>query len=155
MLEWRRLTSACEGALLRFFAVLCDSDRAAFHPHPFTGEAATEICTHSGRDVYGALIDRDEILAYGMLRGWDAGYEVPSLGIVVHPSVRGTGVGKLVMTILHATARRRGAKRVRLTVYPGNRSAVNLYRSMGYQFTEASSDKMVGHLALDPACESP
>ena len=61
-----------------------------FHPHPFTTEAARERAAYTGKDLYYVVIEGDEILGYGMLRGWDEGYEVPSLGIVIHPAHRGS-----------------------------------------------------------------
>ncbi len=58
------------------------------------------------------------IVAYGMLRGWDEGYETPSLGIAVHSEWQARGVGRRMMEHLHQVARVRGAKRIRLKVYP-------------------------------------
>jgi ribosomal protein S18 acetylase RimI-like enzyme len=133
--------------LASFFAGLCarGEDRF-FHPHPFTAEQADRLCRHDGRDLYYAAID-DEVLAYGMLRGWDAGYLVPSLGIAVHPAARGTGLAKSFMHFLHAAAARRGAPAVRLKVYPDNAAARRLYEGLGYRF-ENAGDQLVGVFPL-------
>ena len=68
-----------------------------------------------------------------MLRGWDEGYDVPSLGIAVRVDHYRHGHGRVMMTALHATAWSRGAGAVRLRVAPANQNARRLYDSLGYQ----------------------
>ena len=80
-----------------------------------------------------------------MLRGWDQGFAVSSLGIATHAAARGIGLGRALMLYLHAEARRRGARRIRLKVYPDNRVAVELYRTLGYVFAgELEEGQLVG-----------
>lgn len=118
-----------------------------FHPHPLTVREAERLCRYAGRDVYSALVEDGCVVAYGMLRGWDDGYEIPSLGLAVHPGERRRGLGRALMGHLHEEARRRGAARVRLTVEPGNESARRLYDELGYEF-EQCGGVLVGFLAL-------
>ncbi len=137
-----------ERPLAEFFAALVASGSDAhFHPHPFTAEQAKIRATYEGADLYYLLVEGAAVLGYGMLRGWDEGYDVPSLGIALHPDARGGGLGRSLMAFLHAAARRRGAARVRLTVDPANAVAVSLYLSLGYTFAEVDG-KRVGTLAL-------
>ncbi len=145
-LEIRVPAAGLESALAAFFRHLELSGEAArFHPHPFTPEEAAARCRYEGRDYYCVALAAGEVLAYGMLRGWDAGYEVPSLGIAVHERARGLGLGRALMLVLHAEAARRGAPRVRLKVYPDNAAAVSLYRSLGYAFaSELEAGQLVG-----------
>src|SRR5512138_3967572 len=89
-LELRRPTPAIVRPLADFFARLVASgDALRFHPHPFTEAAAVERCQYVGDDAYCVAIANGAVLAYGMLRGWEEGYAVPSLGIAVDPSARG------------------------------------------------------------------
>jgi ribosomal protein S18 acetylase RimI-like enzyme len=121
--------------LAQFFKVLVESgDEKFFHPHPLTVDAARELATYSGMDLYYVAVDGRTVLAYGMLRGWDMGFEMPSLGIALLPSMRGTGLAAGLMHFLHAVARMRGCSRVRLTVAIDNTRAVALYRRLGYMF---------------------
>jgi ribosomal-protein-alanine N-acetyltransferase len=137
-LEFRRVGPAIEQPLAAFFAHLRDTgEEARFHPHPFSPEAARERAGYAGRDVYCAAVAGGSVLGYGMLRGWDQGYEVPSLGIAIHAQARGIGLGRALMLYLHAEARRRDAPRIRLKVYPDNTPAVELYRSLGYVYGPA------------------
>jgi ribosomal protein S18 acetylase RimI-like enzyme len=135
-LEFLRPVARLEGALAGFFAALVAAgDDRTFHPHPFTAAAAAERARYEGADVYCVAVAGETVLAYGMLRGWDEGYEIPSLGIAIHPEARGLGLGRAMMAYLHAEARRRGAPKIRLKVYPDNATAVSLYRSFGYGFS--------------------
>jgi len=135
--------------LIEFFHILKKAgDDKYFHPHPFTEEEARKLTHYTGKDLYYALIEGDKILGYGMLRGWDEGYDIPSLGIAMRASVRGLGLGKLFMRFLHAAARRRGASRIRLKVYPSNKIAVALYKELGYRFESEEEEQLVGFVDL-------
>lgn len=94
------------------------------------------MCRYDGQDIYAALVEDGRVVAYGMLRGWDDGFEVPSLGVAVHPGERGRGLGGLLMQHLHDEAKRRGAVRVRLTVERENERARRLYDALGYELRE-------------------
>lgn len=134
-LELRRPAPDLEPALSAFFADLAsDPEAERFHPHPFTPGEAAGRCRYQGADVYCVAVAAGRILGYGMLRGWDEGYAVPSLGIAIHARARGIGLGRALMAYLHSEAARRGAERIRLKVYPDNAVAVALYRSLGYEF---------------------
>jgi ribosomal protein S18 acetylase RimI-like enzyme len=133
--EFRRPTRELEAGLTEFFAALVAAgDDERFHPHPFTAASAAARSAYRGKDVYCVATVGPRVLGYALLRGWDEGYEVPSLGIAVHPDARGLGLGRALMLFLHVEARRRGAPRIRLKVYPDNERAVALYRSLGYAF---------------------
>lgn len=148
-LEIRVVTPDLQPGLEHFFATLVASgDDRTFHPHPFTPDAAAVRARYRGLDVYCVAVVGRRVLGYGMLRGWDEGYSVPSLGIAIDPAARGLGLGRLVMTHLHCEARRRGAPRIRLKVYPDNVAAVTLYRSLGYEFNVTEDDQLVGYKVL-------
>lgn len=136
--------------LAELFAVIAADKRGGrFHPHPFTQAEAARICSYRGNDRYLALRADDRFLAYGMLRGWDEGFSIPSLGIYVMPELCGSGASRLLMEHLHLTARLSGAKQIRLKVYPDNISAQRLYLSLGYRFSDLrETDQLVGILDL-------
>jgi ribosomal protein S18 acetylase RimI-like enzyme len=140
-----------QDALTRLFVELGDSGAAAhFHPHPFSPEEAEVRCRYAGPDCYLAAVAGGEVLGYGMLRGWEAGFEVPSLGIALARRAEGLGIGRAMMEALHDEARRRGAARVRLRVHPDNARALRLYRRLGYEFAaELDRGQLVGILRLE------
>lgn len=137
-------------ALATFFGSLrAGGAEKFFHPHALDEETAAVRARYVGQDIYLLLTDDSEILAYGMLRGWDEGYSIPSLGIAVRPDKQGLGLGRRLMEALHHAAAERGASRVRLRVHPQNDAAIKLYRSIGYLFDEKKSgDILVGYLDL-------
>jgi ribosomal-protein-alanine N-acetyltransferase len=149
VLEAVRLVPSLEDSLRHLFRELTIVGAAIqFHPHPLDDATARRICSYDGQDLYYALIVSGEIVAYGMLRGWDEGYEVPSLGIIVAPAHRRRGYGRALMYFLHAAGRARSARKIRLRVYPQNSEAMNLYQSLGYVFGAREGEQLVGLLDL-------
>jgi len=125
-----------------------NGDHVFFHPHPFDAETARTLSTcDSTPDEYWLLVD-DEVLAYGMLRGWAEGYSVPSLGLAVSPRHRGRGLAQAMMHHLHTRAAARGATHVRLKVDRGNLTAQRLYQTLGYVFRDHSPTELLGIMAL-------
>jgi ribosomal protein S18 acetylase RimI-like enzyme len=148
-LEFRRLQPDLTAVLADFFREFAASPETAFfHPHPFTDDEAARICAHAGRDLYYAACAGGRVLAYGLLRGWDDGHAIPSLGIVLASAARGRGLAPTFMAFLHAAAKQRGATQIRLTVYRDNARAVELYRRLGYQLEPKNEQELVGLLAL-------
>lgn len=157
----RPATPEDEAGLAALFAALAAAgDGRFFHPHPLTPETARTVCFHreaastNAADEYHLAIDASDIdgtesaVGYGLLRGWAAGFAVPSLGIAVHPAHRGRGIARRLMHHLHAIAAGRGAERVRLKVYRHNTAALRLYESLGYEFQPHSETELVGLLVL-------
>ncbi len=137
-------------ALEQFFSRLAADMTAAtlFHPHSFTAAQAVSISRYAGRDYYAGMLVDAELCAYGLLRGWDEGYSVPSLGIAVDAAYRGRGFGRLMMEYLHGVARLRRAPRIMLKVYKANTLAATLYRRLGYELSELNDLEWRGILSL-------
>ncbi len=156
-MEIRPLDARDAAALAAFFEALAADEEAVhfFHPHPFDAASARSICEGAGRrkDEYFAAFEEGEVVGYGMLRGWDEGYVVPSFGGCVGARNRGQGLGRALLRHAVECAAARGAPQVMLKVYPENRVARSLYESEGFTFTERASDgvQLVGRLDLAPA----
>jgi ribosomal-protein-alanine N-acetyltransferase len=136
-LEVVRLAPEWQEGLQQFFQDLkAGGDDVFFSPHPADAESIRRIAAHDGKDLYYLLVEQGKVLGYGLLRGWDEGYQIPSLGLAIHQSARGHGLGKMLMDILHRLAFRRGANKVRLRVLANNERALNLYKNLGYAFEE-------------------
>ncbi|HEY0661562.1 MAG TPA: GNAT family N-acetyltransferase [Lysobacter sp.] len=128
-------------SLARFFDDLrAAGDEVFFHPH--AGDEATlrALAATTGQDLHYLFVRGDDVLAYGLLRGWNEGYVVPSLGIAVHPSARAGGLGRLMMEYLEAMARHRGAPAVRLRVHKDNAQARAMYERRGYAMAPDDGD---------------
>lgn len=146
-LECLLLRPGLEDALGRFLADLAaNGDDAFFHPHGGDQATLRSLANDPGRDVHLLMVHLGDVVAYGLLRGWNEGFEVPSLGIAVHPSSRRHGVGRLMMEHLETIARLRGATVIRLRVRSDNHDARRVYEHRGYSFTASkeSSGLLVG-----------
>lgn len=146
-MELVRLGSRWQDGLKFFLAELKEcGDDTFFSPHPVDEISIEKVVGLNGKDLYYLLVEEGKILGYGLLRGWDEGYSIPSLGVAIHPAVRGAGLGKLFMNFLHVLAFQRGASKVRLRVHKNNSKAINLYMSLGYVFEKDANqvDYLIG-----------
>lgn len=125
-------------------AVQKAGEETFFHPHPFTPSYVKTLSAKKTKDIYLLGHWNRRVLCYGMLRGWDEGYDVPSLGMAVHPDYRQMGLGRMMMLCLHANARLREAKSIRLKVYKNNISAAKLYKKLGYRMTRLNNEELLG-----------
>ena len=126
-------------------------DQSHFHPHDLSIDHAIKLASEPSNNIYAIAMVRWEhaAISYGLLRGWDQGYAIPSLGVAVHPRFRGSGLGRAMMGYLHCVAKLRGAKQIRLKVYPDNAAAIRLYESLGYAWNELrEDDQLVGIVNL-------
>lgn len=150
-LDIQRIDQSLERSLAALFREInASGDRLLFHPHTFDDQAARWIANYAGKDLYfGARrVGEERLAGYGMLRGWDAGYDMPSLGILIAEGARGEGLGKTLMLFLHEAARARGCTRIRLKVHPSNIVAVRLYEKLGYRFEGEEDGQLVGIVEL-------
>jgi RimJ/RimL family protein N-acetyltransferase len=97
-----------------------------------TREAAERFLSEPN-DIHVLGMLGGEVVAFGMLRGWEEGYRVPSLGIAVRKDHEGRGYARAMMAALARLAGERGAKQIRLRVHPGNTRARRLYDACGYR----------------------
>jgi len=103
-----------------------------FYPHPFTLDYLSYAI--KSKDAYFIMTWNQTAVAYGLLRGWEEGYDIPSLGVTVDKNYRRLGLGKFMCRFLHAYAEFRGCKAVRVRVYKTNEVAKSLYDELGYKF---------------------
>jgi ribosomal-protein-alanine N-acetyltransferase len=137
-----------------FVALATGPEAGQFHPHPLTVEAARRVAggAASRKDIYFAAFLGNRLVGYGMLRGWDEGYSIPSFGVAVAAAYRGRGVGRALLRYAIESARGRGAETMMLKVHVDNPGARNLYESEGFVFGPSPDDpgQVKGLLALGP-----
>lgn len=138
--------------LASFFEALSADVEAVrfFHPHPLTAAHARVLCAGIGlrKDRYYVARLGEQIVGYSMLRGWDAGFPVPSFGVAVAREARGCGLGHLLLEHAVAECRRLAAPALRLTVYQANERAIHIYRKFGFVFTRKNAEEWIGVLNL-------
>jgi ribosomal-protein-alanine N-acetyltransferase len=135
------------------FAELAGGPEAQqFHPHPLTRPEAVRIASGDPArlDLYFAAFVGDRLVGYGMLRGWDEGYGIPSFGVAVRKGYRDRGIGRAMLLYSIDLAREKGAATMMLKVHRDNPGAIHLYESVGFAFEETEVDlgQLKGLLAL-------
>lgn len=115
-----------------------------FYPHPFDINTVSSILLKKKEDQYKIIIHEDKIIGYGLLRGWDEGYDIPSLGIMIDRNHRGIGLSKMFMSFLESVSKIKGAKKIRLVVSKENFKAVNTYKKLGYSLEEYNEKQLIG-----------
>ncbi len=101
------------------------------------------------RDVYSGMFWRDELAAVFMLRGWDAGYEVPSFGVLVDVKHRGRAFMRISLDVAKLICRLSGAKRLMAKIHPDNVSPRGARRlGLVQTGTEDETGNIIYHLEL-------
>lgn len=107
-----------------------------FDPFPLTAEQGRRIALDTGEDDFYLALDATGPAGFSMLRGFDAGYAIPSFGIFVDRERQGQGIGRRLTEWTVTQARSRGCPAVRLSVYASNAAALALYASLGFNERE-------------------
>ncbi|MBL8155080.1 MAG: GNAT family N-acetyltransferase, partial [Anaerolineae bacterium] len=74
----------------------------------------------------------DALAGFFMLRGWDAGYDVPAYGVTIAQAYSGLGLARLSLDLSKTICRLRQVKRLMLKVHPENTVAKRLYEQAGF-----------------------
>lgn len=116
-----------------------------FSPHPFSDEHAKTICEYQGRDLYySVLLNGQEIIGYCMLRGFDEGYEVPSIGLCILKKYQRMGLGTLLIDFMETLCRLNNCNKVMLKVTKSNKSGLIFYKKNGYVLNEFDKEFLIG-----------
>jgi ribosomal-protein-alanine N-acetyltransferase len=127
---------------LLFF--LNDNINEYFTPHPIDGLHISNIIDNKKKDYYIIVFNENKIIGYLLLRGYDEGYEIPSLGIILDKNYRGSGLSKLCMYYLEYITFLNCSDKIRLTVKKENKIAINLYQKLGYKLSELDENNLLG-----------
>ena len=133
-----------------FKAIDHERYRRHFSPHPFTEEEAERVCHYSGRDRYLGvfLVPGDDMVGYGMLRGLDEGYEVPSVGVCIEEAHQGEGLGRMLLSHLLDLCVKQGANRAMAKVNRDNSASRAMFERARFAFEDFSPEFLVGYLEL-------
>lgn len=110
-----------------------------FHPFELSRTVAYNIATLPRADHYYGAFVLNRVVGMVMLRGWDAGYAVPSLGIIINRDNYRQKLGGLLMRHAIDAARQMSVVSIRLTVSTSNTSAVQLYSGLGFRVVRSAT----------------
>lgn len=120
-----------------------------FYAFGFGEEEIARILAARRRDIYSGMFWRGELAAFFMLRGWDAGYEVPSFGVLVGVKHRGHAFMRIALDVAKLVSRLSGAPRLMAKIHPDNVSPRGA-RRLGLVQTgfEAETGNVIYHIDL-------
>lgn len=120
-----------------------------FYAFGFDEEEIARVLAAHTKDIYSGMFWRGELAAFFMLRGWDAGYEVPSFGVVVDVRHRGLAFMRIALDVAKLISRLAGAPRLMAKIHPDNVSPRGA-RRLGLVQTgfEAETGNVVYHIDL-------
>lgn len=105
-------------------------DEPFFKPFASAQALSNEM---ESNNIHVTICVKEDIIAFGMLRGFAENWEEKVLGIWVDKAWRCRGIGTKVIGCLELEAMCRGIKSIRLHVDPFN-PAKRLYERLGYKF---------------------
>lgn len=112
-----------------------------FHPFPLTSQTAQHISHSCHQDKYYIGILGEKILGLGMLRGWDAGYDIPSFGLFVDYRYQGMGFGRQIMKFVISEAGQFDCSKIRASAYLDNVRTLRLHAR--FDFYEVSRESVL------------
>jgi RimJ/RimL family protein N-acetyltransferase len=120
-----------------------------FHAFGADESAIAEMLAASKTDVFSGVFWQADLVGVFMLRGWDAGYEVPSFGVLIDEKHRGGAFMRLTLDTAKLICRLSGAKRLMAKIHPDNVSPRGA-RRLGLHQTdvEESTGNIIYHLEL-------
>lgn len=121
-----------------------------FTPFAFDEAAVAAVIGEQRRDLLMGMYWAEALIGFFMLRGWDAGYDVPSYGILIDKEFRGYGLELVSLDLSKIICKLRGARRLMLKMHPENFSARGVARKSGFVQTsiEARTGNVIYHLDL-------
>jgi ribosomal-protein-alanine N-acetyltransferase len=144
----RELGPQDEPALVRFFQ---ENNRpevtSLFRAFAFDAASAERICREPRRDRYFAMFEGHEIACFGMLRGWDEGFDVPTFGLVADHRFNGRGHGWRMWNWVMELGRELGCARMRITTDQSNTLILRMALKLGFLQTRELPNSRVELMA--------
>jgi len=112
----------------------------------FDGNVKTleDDLTKANRDLYVVIRIDKAVAGFFMLRGLDAGYQVPAFGVYISQSYSRRGLSKIALNYAVAWCKLNNYQELMLTVHPENTPAFLLYEKEDFFFTGRYSG--LGHM---------
>ena len=115
-----------------------------FTPFSFDAETLRTILSKRRNDRYWGVFVGDAIAGFFMLRGFDAGFAIPSYGVWISSLYHGQGLVKLTLLYAEIFCKINGIASIMLKVAPGNHIAKKIYDTSGFVFDKI--DPTTNHL---------
>ena len=148
-LSIRSLEAADSAALSAFMGAQPPEYSRFFYAFDPDESAIAKTLASSERDVYTGVFWQGNLVGVFMLRGWDAGYQIPSFGVLVDEKYRGGAFLRLTLDAAKLICRLSGTRTMMAKVHPDNATQRTITR-LGFRQTgvEESTGNIIYHLEL-------
>ena len=146
-LSIRQLEPADAAAIAGFMRSQSNEYLRFFYAFGSDEAAIAEMLSASKRDIYSGIFWQGSLIGVFMLRGWDAGYEMPTFGVLIDEKHRGNAFLNLTVDTAKLICRLSGLKRFMVKIHPDNTALRNVHRMGFYQTgVEESTGNIIFHL---------
>ncbi len=114
-----------------------------FHPFAFDEATVRKILAESRLDVYQGFYRDGDLIGMMMLRGWDEGYEVPAVGVIIGEGYFIRNFMQICFDAAKEICRARGCSRIIYKSHPANVPAT---RAARFGFVQTGVDADSGYL---------
>ena len=141
---------AVDAALLSIFINQQPSEYVRFfYAFGFDEATISDMLSAVKDDVYSGVFWQENLIGVFMLRGWDAGFEIPSFGVLIDDKYRGGAFMRLTLDTAKLICRLNGTRILMAKIHPENisvKGAVRLgFRHIG---VEESTGIMIYHMDI-------
>lgn len=115
-----------------------------FIPFKYDLPTISNILKNKNKDQYYGIYFNSVLIGFYMLRGFDAGYDIPSYGVWISKEYSSKGISKFTLQHAISICKLNNIKRIMLKVHPDNLTAKKIYEDFG--FVNEGVDGKIGHL---------
>ena len=115
-----------------------------FIPFKYDLQTISSILSTAIKDQFYGIYFDHKLIGFYMLRGFDAGYEIPSYGVWISKDYSSKGISKFTLQHAISVCKLNNLKKLMLKVHPDNLTAKKIYEDFG--FVNVGIDTKIGHL---------
>jgi RimJ/RimL family protein N-acetyltransferase len=115
-----------------------------FIPFKYDLTTISNILKNIIKDEFYGIYFNDVLIGFYMLRGFDAGYEIPSYGVWISKDYSSKGISKFTLQHAISVCKLNNINKIMLKVHPDNLTAKKIYEDFG--FVNEGIDNKIGHL---------
>lgn len=122
----RRLLAPDAAAISALFRSQSPDYARFFYAFESDEKTIGEILSAARKDVYAGVFWDEKLVSFFMLRGWDEGFEYPSLGVFVGEEYRGKRLMPLMLESAKVICKLSGVSKIIAKSHPDNAGLKNL-----------------------------
>lgn len=121
-----------------------------FTPYNWQDKSLIYAVNNKEKDQFYGIFINNTPVGFYMLRGLDAGFEIPSFAVWISEKHNGLGLASLALKHAYTICKLNGIKTMMLKVHPSNIIAKKMYERFGFKFNRKDefSEDLIYHLNI-------